>query len=171
MHYLQKLGQFLRTPSLRRWPLLVLPVWIGLIWLATGSATITAIGAVGFVLAAVVSSLLRRQRCRRATCRVSPLADPDSKRSIQRVGQGAFVAMPAHARADEVASALFTQQYFFPVVQGGEIVGVLSKARLLAALANGKSDRLVAELMSKGCHRSAAGLDTVNVRSMVHTSQ
>jgi Zn-dependent protease len=60
----------------------------------------------------------------------------------------ALVLLPAHARADEVTQAMFSQQHYFPVVQGGEVVGVLSKATLLRALANDQGDWLVAELMT-----------------------
>jgi Zn-dependent protease len=70
----------------------------------------------------------------------------------------AVVLLPAHARADEVANVLFSQQSYFPVIQGGEVVGVLSKVMLLKALANAQGDRLVAELMTESCrpHSSAA---------------
>ena len=59
-----------------------------------------------------------------------------------------IVLLPAHARVDEAATALFSPQYFFPVIQAGEMVGVLSKAELLRARANDQGDRLVAELMA-----------------------
>jgi Zn-dependent protease len=59
---------------------------------------------------------------------------------------GSYTMLPAHARADDVARALFTEQYYFPVVQEDTVIGVLSKAALLTALANGQGDRLVAEL-------------------------
>ena len=58
------------------------------------------------------------------------------------------LTLPAHARADEVADVLFSPQNYFPVLQGGKVVGVLSKSRLLRALANEHGDRLVAELMT-----------------------
>jgi hypothetical protein len=68
-----------------------------------------------------------------------------------------LIVLPAHARADEVASVLFSPQYYFPVIQGGEVVGVLSKAEILRALANGRGDRLVAELMTGARrHRTTA---------------
>ena len=59
------------------------------------------------------------------------------------------VFLPARARADEVAPALFSRQCYFPVAQGGEVVGVLSKAALLRAVANGWGDRLIVELMAE----------------------
>ena len=39
-----------------------------------------------------------------------------------------FVMLPAHARVDEASQAVFSPQYYFPVIQGGEVVGVISKA-------------------------------------------
>ena len=51
-----------------------------------------------------------------------------------------------------MARVLFAQQSYFPVAQGREVVGVVSKGRLLRAMAQGQGDRLIAELMN---HRSA----------------
>jgi hypothetical protein len=59
------------------------------------------------------------------------------------------IVLPAHARADEVARVLFSEQYYFPVLQGMEIVGALPKPALLKALADGRGDRLIAELLSE----------------------
>ncbi len=42
-----------------------------------------------------------------------------------------IVLLPAHARANELTRALFAPQGNFPVVQGGEVVGIVSKAALL----------------------------------------
>ena len=67
---------------------------------------------------------------------------------VELRSEGAFLVLPAHARADEVTDVLFSSQNYFPVTQGGEVVGVLSKSRLLRALANHQGDRLVAELMT-----------------------
>jgi hypothetical protein len=78
--------------------------------------------------------------------------EPDTPRD-----PATFVLLPAHARADEVAGALFSRQYYFPVLQDREVVGVLPKSALLRALANAQGDRLIAELMtgtgSAGPHR------------------
>jgi Zn-dependent protease len=60
-----------------------------------------------------------------------------------------FVLLPAHARAHDVAKVLFSQQYYFPVLHDREVVGVLSRAALLKALANARGDRLIAELMTE----------------------
>ena len=43
----------------------------------------------------------------------------------------------------------FLRQCYFPVAQGGEVVGVLSKAALLRAVARGWGDRLIVELMAQ----------------------
>jgi hypothetical protein len=43
---------------------------------------------------------------------------------------------------------LFMHQNYFPVIQGREVVGVVSKGRLLCTLAHGQGDRLIAELMN-----------------------
>ena len=49
-----------------------------------------------------------------------------------------------------MAPALFAPQCYFPVAQAGKVVGVLSKAALLRAVANGWGDRLIVELMAEG---------------------
>jgi hypothetical protein len=66
-----------------------------------------------------------------------------------------LIVLPAHVRADEVTRVLFARQSFFPVAQGGEVIGVVSKGRLLRAIANGRGDRLIAELMD---HTRGEGL-------------
>ena len=58
-----------------------------------------------------------------------------------------IMLLPARARADQVTRALFAPQDYFPVVQDGEVVGILSKVTLLSALANGEGQRLITELM------------------------
>jgi hypothetical protein len=74
--------------------------------------------------------------------------------------------LPAHARADEVAKVLFAPQYYFPVSQAGEVVGVVSKGTLVRALANAQGDRLIAELMAEtGQAVPCAARATVSVRS------
>jgi len=59
-----------------------------------------------------------------------------------------FIVLPAHARADEMTRVLFARQSYFPVAQGREVVGVVSKGQLLRAMAQGHGDRLIAELMN-----------------------
>jgi hypothetical protein len=59
------------------------------------------------------------------------------------------IVLPAHARADEVTPVLFQRQDLYPVAQGGQVVGVVSKGRLLWAIANGHGNRLIAELMNQ----------------------
>ena len=54
-----------------------------------------------------------------------------------------------HARADEVTPVLFQRQNLYPVAQGGQVVGVVSKGRLLWAIANGHGNRLITELMNQ----------------------
>jgi Zn-dependent protease len=74
-----------------------------------------------------------------------PAAVPESS-----IGAAAaWVVLPVHARANEVIGLLFHGQDLYPVVQGTEVVGVVSKGRLLWAIANGHGDRLIAELMNR----------------------
>ena len=53
--------------------------------------------------------------------------------------------MPAQ---DEMRRVLFAHQNYFPVTRGQEIVGIVSKGRMLSALAHGQGDRLIVELMN-----------------------
>ncbi len=64
--------------------------------------------------------------------------------------------LPAHARADEMARLLFAPQSYFPVKQDREVVGVISKGRLLSALAQGQGDCMIAELMNHVGHAPAS---------------
>jgi Zn-dependent protease len=97
-----------------------------------------------------------------AACSEADAVAGETKLEELPAGDGAaadaIVLLPAHARADEVGNVLFSHQYYFPVIQGGEVVGVLSKVTLLKALANAQGDRLVAELMTESCrpHSNAA---------------
>lgn len=142
---------------------LAAPAAIPLAWLPAGHASTWAIAAIAVALTLVGCWLWHR---RTSTC-LGRLEDAATAAAGQ---QKMFRLLPAHARADEVSQLLFSHQYFFPVVQGGEIVGVLSKARLLAALANGHGDRLVAELMSKGWDRTDAAKIAASARSVVEAS-
>jgi Zn-dependent protease len=60
---------------------------------------------------------------------------------------GPKVVLPSHARAIEVARALYAKQNYFPVLQDCKVVGVISKNALLSALANQQGDRMIVELM------------------------
>ena len=105
-------------------------------------AILGLMGNWGLLLVAVFVFVAARNEARLAT-----LQEPAADETTVPDESAAFIMLPAPARADEEGGALFSQQYFFPVVQGGEVVGVLSKASLLRALAHGQGDRLIAELM------------------------
>jgi Zn-dependent protease len=100
-----------------------------------GSWNLLLVGLFVFVAA--------RGEADRAASRPTMPSSPDASEG------GPLVLLPAHARADEVARAVFAEQYYFPVVQGREVVGVLPKAALLRALANRQGDRLIADLMTE----------------------
>jgi hypothetical protein len=139
--------------SKRRWPrwLLTVPTLVALTALAAGAVLASAVDATFFLFAApiglavIVLVTLGRDAWssrRRATISAAP--------ALKAGGDcPSFIALPAHARADEFSRVLFTQQTYFPVTQGREVVGVISKGRLLSALAHGQGDRLIAELMNE----------------------
>jgi Zn-dependent protease len=105
-------------------------------------AILGLMGNWGLLLAAMFVFVAARNEARMAAIQESAadeIAVPNES--------AALIMLPAHARADEEGRALFSPQYYFPVVQGSEVVGVLSKASLLRALARGQGDRLIAELM------------------------
>lgn len=105
-------------------------------------AILGLMGNVSLLLVAALVFVAARSEARMADPRVPAPDQPATD------GQPtSFVMLPAHARADEEERAVFAPQYYFPVIQGGEVVGVLSKTALLSALANGHGDRLIAELM------------------------
>ena len=69
-----------------------------------------------------------------------------------------FASRPSRARrlparlcppAEWSGAASFARQCYFPVAQGGKVVGVLSKAALLRAVANDWGDGLIVELMAQ----------------------
>ncbi len=167
VNHLRKFSQALIASVYRHWLSLVLPFWIAASWLVTRSVTV--IGSIVIALTAIVRAVLKWWIPVWTTRRVSAPDATEPTLASSGTESCTFVVLPAYARADEVASSLFTQQYFFPVVQGNEIVGVLSKARLLSALANGQCDRLVAELMSKGYDR-VADAGRTDERSTVQSS-
>jgi hypothetical protein len=131
--------------------LLTVPTLVALTALAAGAVLTSAVNATFFLFAALIGLplivLITLSRDvwssrRRAASTVAP---------AQQAGEDcpSFIALPAHARADELTRVLFTQQSYFPVTQGREVVGVISKGRLLSALAHGQGDRLIAELMNE----------------------
>jgi hypothetical protein len=56
-----------------------------------------------------------------------------------------------------MSRVLSAQQSYFPVAQGREVVGMISKGRLLCALAQGEGDRLIVELMNHPQSPASAG--------------
>ena len=147
----RRLGRLFGSDVYRRWPLLIVPIWVAVTLLAAVAALVSAVNAALFILAALacVSVLLvgwfvfstGSGKAERTSPRAVPSATADDRLPV--------VFLPARARADEVAPALFSRQCYFPVAQGGEVVGVLSKAALLRAVANGWGDRLIVELMAE----------------------
>jgi hypothetical protein len=147
----RRLGRLLRLGVSRRWLFLIVPTWVAVTLFLAGVALASAVNAALFILGALalVSVSLIGWFVFSAggdeTDRTSPMAVPPAT-ADHRVP---VVFLPARARADEVAPALFSRQCYFPVAQGGEVVGVLSKAALLRAVANGWGDRLIVELMAQ----------------------
>ncbi|MGO8689411.1 MAG: hypothetical protein ACLQLG_07235 [Thermoguttaceae bacterium] len=135
----------------RRWPFLIVPTWVAVTLFLAGVASASAVSAALFILAALAlgSVLLagwfvffgRGDAAEQASPAAFPPSLPDHRVPV--------VFLPACARADEVAPALFARQCYFPVAQGGKVVGVLSKAALLRAVANDWGDRLIVELMAQ----------------------
>lgn len=63
-----------------------------------------------------------------------------------------FRAVVPHDSLDQVVSLLLSgDQQDFPVIDGNRIVGMLTRASLLSALAEGKRDATVAEIMRPDC--------------------
>jgi Zn-dependent protease len=110
--------------------------------LAVCLAVVGLFGNVNLLLVALFVFLAARSE---ADAVASEASIPN--RQAAREMPASLMLLPAHARADEVTGALFTRQGSFPVVQGDEVVGILSKATLLGALANGGGHRLIAQLM------------------------
>ncbi len=147
----RRLGRPLGIDLYRRWPFLIVPLGVAVTLVAAGAALASAVSATLFILAtlACVSALMIAwfvfsaggDGADQPSPPVRPPATPDRRLPV--------VFLPARARADEVAPALFSRQCYFPVAQGGEVVGVLSKAALLRAVANDWGDRLIVELMAQ----------------------
>ena len=161
----RSLGRLLRIDVSRRWPFLPLLIWAALTLLAAVAALASAVNAALFIIAATAcASLLfagwflssaggdEAELWNGGTGFASDSVEPlrDSRETLAEPVPPAIVFLPARARADEVAPALFAPQCYFPVAQAGEVVGVLSKAALLRAVANGWGDRLIVELMAEG---------------------
>jgi hypothetical protein len=130
------------------WFFLIVPAWVALTWLATGSVLVSAVSASLFILAVFVCVLLREFGHAARSEAAETLRASREASAVRPEPCSSVLTLPAHARADEVAGVLFSPQNYFPVLQGGKVVGVLSKSRLLRALANKHGDRLVAELMT-----------------------
>ena len=139
-----------------RWSLTV-PSLVALTVLAAAAVLASAVNVAFFILAAFAAGglvfaglaalLAVRKRARAATsgskrCK-SPTPAVEANEDCP-----SFIVLPAHARADEMRRVLFAHQNYFPVTQDREIVGVVSKGRMLSALAHGQGDRLIVELMT-----------------------
>jgi hypothetical protein len=113
---------------------------------------------VNLLFMALAAFLAKRREAPGATHIVpaTPANSPAKSPSSVLVDEDpSFIVLPAHARAKDMTRVLFARQSYFPVAQGGEVVGVISKGRLMSALADGQGDCLIAELMN---HASRARL-------------
>jgi hypothetical protein len=139
--------------------LLTVPTLVALTALAAGAVLASAVNATFFLFAALVGipliALVTLGRDAWSPRRTATSAAAPAPRAGEDCPS--FIALPAHARADELTRVLFSHQTYFPVTQGREVVGVISKGRLLSALAHGRGDRLIAELMN----------DTASARPML----
>jgi hypothetical protein len=164
------LGRHVGSDQTPHWPFLIELFWVALTSLAAGAALALAVDAAFFILAvfactnlsfmALMVFVARRRAARGPqakttsdSTRESPSADPADDCS-------SFIVLPAHARADEMARVLFARQSYFPVAQGREVVGVVSKGRLLSALAHGQGDCFIAELMNHSIRTGPGRIDT-----------
>jgi hypothetical protein len=145
--YSWKLGRICGIDVNLHWSFLIVPAWVALTWLATGSVLVSGVSASLFLLAVFVYALLYDFGHAARSVVATTLRASREASLVRPQPCSSVLTLPAHARADEVTGVLFSPQNYFPVLQGSEIVGVLSKSRLLRALANGHGDRLVAELM------------------------
>jgi Zn-dependent protease/predicted transcriptional regulator len=59
---------------------------------------------------------------------------------------------PAMSLSDAVHELLADHQQDFPVVESGQVVGVLHRVDLLAAVAQGRFERSVRDVMTRDCH-------------------
>jgi hypothetical protein len=117
------------------------PAWIAITALVAGASLPAAVKATLLIvtsLSLVAIFVLAAVRHNAKMARHAAPATPES---------ASFVMLSAHGRVSEAEIALLSPQYYFPVVQGRDVVGVLSKAALASALAGGNGDRLIVELM------------------------
>jgi hypothetical protein len=133
------------------------PTPVALTLLATGAVLAPAVNATFPILAVLVCGVLALGGLTAvlAVCKRTRAVYPRAKKSESPMppiavvdGSLSFIVLPAHARADEMTRVLLAHQNYFPVAQGREVVGAISKCRLLTAIALGQGDRLIAELMN-----------------------
>jgi Zn-dependent protease len=113
---------------------------MGAFGLLTGSANLMFVALFVFLAA--------RREANEVAAEAHADAQPVAAPQLALDDSESSIVLPAAARADEVSRLLFQRQNFYPVAQGGEVVGVVSKGQLLWAIANGHGDRLIAELMN-----------------------
>jgi hypothetical protein len=135
----------------RHWLFLIVPTWVALTALAAAARLPAVVKATLFIvsglwLVAIYVFAALRGNAALAT-KGEAVAETPSGPLPTSPKSTSFVMLSAHGRVSEAEIALFSQQYYFPVVQGREVVGVLSKAALSHALADGDGDRLIVELM------------------------
>ncbi|MGA2259519.1 MAG: hypothetical protein ABSG53_32995, partial [Thermoguttaceae bacterium] len=148
---LSRLGGIASSPY---WSFLVALFWVALTSLAAGVALALAFHAAFFILAAfgcanlLVMALLvvlaRRRGAPGVKFQIAGDSPVESQSAVHADRCPSFIVLPAHARADEMTRVLFAHQSYFPVAQGREVVGVISKGRLLRAMSRGHGDRLIA---------------------------
>jgi len=141
-----------------RWSFLIALFWVALTSLAAGAALALAVGAAFFTLAAfssvnllffaALALLARRREAPGVKTQIASESHAESRSAVHADKCPSFIVLPAHARADEMTRVLFADQSYFPVAQGREVVGVVSKGQLLRAMSQGHGDRLIAELMN-----------------------
>jgi hypothetical protein len=136
-----KLGRLRGIGVCRHWPWLMAPFWAAIAVMTTS----TSLPAGVKVTLLVVMSVLGAMAFVRAAARRNAKMAADAKPATPQPAR--FTMLSAHGRVCEAESALSSQQYYFPVVQGRAVVGVLSRAALSRALADGRGDHLIAELM------------------------
>ncbi len=141
MNHSWKLDRLWGAALRRHWPLLTVPAWVAITALVAGANLPAAVKAAFFIVSSLSLVAIFVLAAVRYNAKMARNAAPATKKSA------AFVMLSAHGRVSEAEVALLSQQYYFPVVQGRDVVGVLSKAALSSALAGGNGDRLIVELM------------------------
>ena len=141
---------------------LPVPSLVALTVLAAGAVLASAVNATFFLVAVLAVGVLVfvglavRKRARAATPGFKRTESPTpGAKGIK--DSPSFIVLPGDARADEMTRVLFAQQSYFPVAQGREVVGMISKGRLLCALAQGQGNRLIVELMNHTQSPASAG--------------